>query len=370
MQLLHRVAGFSLAEANNIRKLAAKKEFNTKEIKKFKKEFFEHCRKTIGNNDAIKLWNVIKEFTSYSFNASHAISYTYLFFQVLYLKNYYPRQFFASLLSNTDVGITKDRKKGSEKNKLYKYINEARRFNINVYGPDINKSGMGFTIEKDGIRFGLSKIKEIKTSAEEIIEKRPFKSFDDFIEKISGKVHKGKIIKLIQAGCFDSLMERQAVKGRFNSIRKEKVLDTNKTFLEDSVDAFGFILLHPFFFEPVKDFLLKRYCSSSLQLSQYNRWERVRVCGIILEIQEKMTGKSAAVVKMEDHRGDIYIYLDKAGMQHFKSVLKPFNIVFVDGRLMGGNRVLCYGDKDKVFNITEKIQSFLEIEECKSGMLL
>jgi len=371
MRLLHKIAGYSLVEADNIRKLAAKKIFSKRKAKKFRKEFMKRCAERIGRDDAKRLWDIIGEFTQYSFNKSHAVSYAYLFFQVLFLKNYHPGPFFVSLLSNTATGTIKDRKHGSEKNKLYRYINEARQYGLKIFGPDINRSGIGFGIEKKGIRFGLSKIKGIKgPTAEEIVSKQPFSSFNDFMNKVSGKVHKGKVVALIQAGCFDCFADRNTIKRTFNSVRKDQVFTLKKTFVEDSVDAFGFILLHPFFFEPVKEYLLGRYCVSSQQLQKFDRWERVNVSGIILNVEIKMSGKSAMVVKLQDHRGDMFIYFDKGAKEKFLPILKPFNILFVNGRVMGTNRILCYAEKDKVFDITKKIGELMEDKSCRRRGLI
>jgi len=300
---------------------------------------------------------------------SHAVSYAFLFFQVLYLKNYYPGQFFASLLSNTATGVKKDKKRGSELNKIYNYINEARRYQLRVIPPDINKSGSGFTLENKGhaIRFGLSKIKGIKgPSAEEILSKRPFSSFTDFLDRISGKIHKGKIVSLIQSGAFDALGDRHSIKRLFNSQRKEQVFDLEQSFVEDAVEAFGFILLHPFFEDKVRDFLMKQYCITSVQLADFNRWERAGVAGVIIEIDTPMSGKSTKVLKVQDHRGGITIFLDAEADKRYASTLKPYSIIFVSGRSMGNNRVLCQGGKDKIIDITKKIDSLVENEKCRT----
>ena len=369
MQILHRVAGYSLVEADNIRKLAAKKLFKESQVKDLAKEFVRRCGKNIGKDDARELWKIIKEFTKYSFNKSHAISYAFLFFQTMFLKNYYPGHFFASLLSNTATGVKKDKKRGSELNKIYSYINEARRFDLKILPPDINKSGIGFTMENKGrsIRFGLSKIKGIKdSSAEEIISKRPFTSFPDFLERISGKIHKGKIVSLIEAGSFDSLGERLSIKRQYNSLRKDQVFNLEQSFVKDAVDAFGFILSHPFFESKVRDYLQKRYCITSLQLKDFNRWERTGIAGVIVDIDTPMSGKSTKVIKVQDHRGNISIFIDNEADKRAGDILKPFNIIFVSGRNMGSNRILCQGSKDSIVDITSKINGLVENEQCRT----
>jgi hypothetical protein len=83
-----------------------------------------------------------------------------------------------------------------------------------------------------------------------------------------------------------------------------------------------------------------------------------------------MSGKSAIVLKIQDHRGDMFIYLDKDAATRYKGILKPFNVVFINGRLMGGNRILCYESKDKIYNITEKIAKLLEDKSCRRKALI
>jgi DNA polymerase-3 subunit alpha len=368
-KILNQVAGYPLVEAETIRKMAAKKIFETdKNLRvKFKKEFLKRCTKELDREDAKDLWKIIGEFTKYSFNKSHAVSYTYLFFQVLWLKNNYPGPFFTSLLTNTSSTVIKQRKKGTELNKLYGYINEARRYGLKILGPNINKSGLGFTLHKKDILFGLAKIKGIKEpSVEEILEKRPFSTFSDFVNRISNKIHKGKIVSLIQAGAFDCLDDRQSIKRQFNSIRKDQIFNLKESITQDSIDAFGFILLHPFYEDKVKEYLIKKYCTPSQQLQKFNRWERVGIAGIIVSITTPMSGKSTKVLKIQDHRGDMFIYLDREADKRYSGILEKMNIVFVNGRLMGSNRILCNGSKDKIFNITEKIGKLSESTSCRN----
>jgi len=370
MRIFHLV-GYTLIEADRYRKLAAKKMFKDVEVKKLKKDFIKRASKKMDKEDATDLWKIILSFTKYSFNKSHSVAYTYLFFQVLYLKNYYPKEFFCGLLSNTTTATIKDKKHGSEQNKLNRYIGEARKYGVKILPPDINASKTGFIIGEDGIRFGLDKIKTIKgASAEEIIKKQPFTSFQDFIKRISGKVHKGKIVNLIRAGVFDCLEQRQAVKRQFNSIRKEQIFDLKKSnVIKDATEAFGFVLYHPFFNEDVKSYLLSMYCISSHQLRKFQRWNSVCVAGIILSVETRMSGKSSKVVKIQDHRGDVFVYLNKETDKKFSKYLEKHKIIFVQGKLLSDNKILCYNEGE-IIDITSKVEDKMGGALCQSGILV
>ncbi len=143
-----------------------------------------------------------------------------------------------------------------------------------------------------------------------------------------------------------------------------------KSIVEDSIEAFGFILLHPFFNNKVKKYFLMHYCTTSQQLDTYERWDKVSVAGIVINVDVKMQGKSAIVLKIQDHRGDMFVYLDNEAKKRYKSILKPFNIVMIHGRIMGGNRLLCYGSKDKMFDVTERITKLLGDKKCQRKTLM
>jgi DNA polymerase-3 subunit alpha len=358
MKIFNQVAGYTLVEADKLRKLAAHKLWKEGDVQNLKKDFIKRVTLKLGYEQAIELWKILREFTKYSFNKSHAVSYTYLFFQILYLKNYYPKEFFASILTNTSLGIIKDRKAGSEKNKIYQYINEARKYNVKILPPDINKSNIGFTIVKEGIRYGLAKLKGVKdATVEEIIKARPFDSFNDYLNKAKGAPsYVGKVVPLIESGAFDNIENRNTAKRIYNSVKKKEIFDLKQSYLKDSLKAFGFILEHPFLNEEVKKYLQGRYCVPSNQLKNFNRWESVGIAGLVIEFKAAMGGKSAGVIKLQDHRGDMFIYLDKTAISKYLEIIKDLNILIIKGKLMGGNRIICYADKDgRIADITNSV---------------
>lgn len=182
---------------------------------------------------AEEIFYQIKKFAGYGFNKAHAIEYSMDAAMSMYLKHYYPIEFMASLLSNTPNAVN-PRDHG---NKFVDYFSEAKRMKIKVLPPNINTSNDRFTPTKDGIISGFGFIKELGDKAiEEIIKKRPFSSFNDFLMKISGKaVNKSAMFALIYSGCFDeflhidgnknNLVNRYDLIKHYASLRKIKDLE-------------------------------------------------------------------------------------------------------------------------------------------------
>ncbi len=154
---------------------------------------------------AEEIFYQIKKFAEYGFNKAHAVEYSQDAAMAMYLKRYYPIEFMASLLSNTPNAVNpKD-----HANKFVDYFSEAKRMKIKILPPNINTSNDRFTPTKDGIISGFGFIKELGDKAiEEIMQKRPFSSFNDFLMKVSGKaINKSAMFALVHAGCFDEFLD-------------------------------------------------------------------------------------------------------------------------------------------------------------------
>jgi len=164
---------------------------------------------------ADELFSQIKTFAGYGFNKSHSIEYALIAYQCMYLKNYYPLEFMASLLSNTP---NKMDIKGEE-NKFIDYFFESKRMGIKILPPSVNKSQFKFFVSDKNIQAGFCYIKGLGEKAiTEMVKKRPYKSFRDFLTKVDGRsVNKSAILALIHSGCFDEFLE-------INNNRKNLVL--------------------------------------------------------------------------------------------------------------------------------------------------
>ncbi|WP_372508483.1 DNA polymerase III subunit alpha [Salinibacterium sedimenticola] len=200
MAIAQKVAGFSLGQADILRRAMGKKKKS--ELDK-QYEGFSGGMKERGFSDAaIKaLWDILLPFSDYAFNKAHSAAYGMISYWTAYLKAHFPAEYMAALL--TSVGDSKD--------KLAIYLNECRRMGIKVLPPDVNESIGFFAAVGDDIRFGLGAVRNVGFSVVELIraareEKGRFSSFDDFLKKVPiGVTNKRTIESLIKAGAFDSL---------------------------------------------------------------------------------------------------------------------------------------------------------------------
>lgn len=204
MDIFKKLAGFSLGQADLVRRAMSKKHLD--EVLAEKQAFLygdesrniDGCEKRgIDLIEAEKLFERITEFAKYAFNKSHAAVYSYVSYITAYLKHHYPAEFLSCVMDEAKL------------EKLPLLIRECERYGIKVLPPSINESNAYFTVCNDKeIRFGLSKIKSVGKSGEVIIEARkegPFVSIKDFLKRC--KVDKGDLEALVKAGAFDSFTE-------------------------------------------------------------------------------------------------------------------------------------------------------------------
>ena len=176
MQACVHLGGMSWSEADKVRKVIGKKRDAT-ELDEFKDKFINGASKHISEKKAQSLWHDFEAHAGYSFNRSHAVSYSMLTYYTAWLKTYYPLEFMFSVLKNEN---DKDAKTG--------YLIEAKRLNLKILLPDINNSNVYFSLKDNAMQFGLADIKFISDSiANKIIEKRPYENYSDFIQKASAK---------------------------------------------------------------------------------------------------------------------------------------------------------------------------------------
>tara|TARA_Y100000310_G_scaffold345809_1_gene470277 strand:- start:2604 stop:4106 length:1503 start_codon:yes stop_codon:yes gene_type:complete len=207
LEVFHKIGGFSLEEADEIRNLmkrlgkAEKAEEDLKRWDVVVKKFVKGATKNeIKQKMALKIAEDLKMFSSYSFNKAHATSYSYIAIITLYL-SYYFREYFYSALITDETGSS-----------LSEKLVKIRTQGINIVPPDINKSDINFSpISSDSISFGLRSIKGVsETSSGYIVENRPYKSFLDFVFKTRSRTVTSAVIKaLISVGVFDEFFDNR-----------------------------------------------------------------------------------------------------------------------------------------------------------------
>ncbi len=211
MQIFQFLAGFSLGEADLVRRAMGKKDKKT--LMAQKEKFINggisdtNGSKIVGcvNNGipaeiAAEIFSKMEGFASYAFNKSHAAAYATLAYQTAWLKKYYCKEFICALLNNRLNKI----------DEITKYVIYIKDKGMKLFPPDINKSKTAFSVENDGIRFGLSALKGSGQAAiDEVIGERtkngPFADFADFIMRCAGVINKRIVEGLILAGAFDSM---------------------------------------------------------------------------------------------------------------------------------------------------------------------
>ena len=216
MRIANVMAGFSLAEADVLRKAVGKKDaaLIKKELKRFvdRGVALGHPAKLMGELSA-----QLETFGRYGFNKSHAVAYSVLGYQTAWLKTHHPAEFMAALLSS-EIGST---------DKVVQYINEARELGITVLPPDVAESGFKFTVVGDKrIRFGLGAVRNVGAGAiESIITARAagrFRSLEDFVKRIDPRLCNKRVLEsLIAAGACDAFGHRAQLVAALDQVLAE-----------------------------------------------------------------------------------------------------------------------------------------------------
>ena len=216
MQIFQYLAGFSLGEADLVRRAMGKKDKKTLLAQKDKFIYggtsdvngshIDGCVKNgISAEVASKIFADMEGFASYAFNKSHAAAYATLAYQTAWLKKYYIKEFICAILNNRLNKI----------DEITKYVLYLKEKGLKVFPPDINRSKTVFSVENDGVRFGLSALKGTGQAAIDLVIRERsqnglFEDFPDFISRCATLLNKRMIEGLIYAGAFDSMGVRRS----------------------------------------------------------------------------------------------------------------------------------------------------------------
>lgn len=361
MKIAQELAGFTLGEADVLRKAIGKK---IKELLLEQKEkFIEGCKRNqIPEEVARKIWNWIEPFGSYSFNKSHSVAYAIIAYQTAYLKAHFPVEFMASLLSTKKADVER----------IAFLIEESKRMGIEVLPPDINESYREFSVVpgKNQIRFGLLSIKNVGENTVEAIlkerkERGPFQSFADFLLRMNPKdLNKKTMESLIKAGVFDKFGERNQFLQNLESI-----LEWHREFYrERQVQQIGLfqkithstpqICLKPVPPATKKEKLiwekelLGLFVSSHLaedyekvfekakvfpltQITQRLVGKVVKVGGVITAVKKIITrnGSPMYFTKIEDGKGQVEMVVFPAVLMKKPQVFQEHKVIIATGRV-------------------------------------
>jgi DNA polymerase-3 subunit alpha len=205
MQIANRLAGFSLGDADLLRRAMGKKKHE--EMAAQREKFLAGClARKVPAKKAERIFDLMAEFAGYGFNKSHSCAYALLAYQTAYLKTHYPVEFMAAMLSS-ETGNT---------DKVVKYINEARGMGITVLPPDVNSSDVDFTPRGDQIRFGLRAIKNVgENTVKGILVAREslgrFSNTFEFCESVDSRLLNKRVLEsLVRSGAMDGLGAHRA----------------------------------------------------------------------------------------------------------------------------------------------------------------
>ena len=242
MQIFQQLAGYSLGQADMVRRAMSKKK--AKDIERERDAFIHGDKERnitgcvangIPAKTAEEIYNEIYDFANYAFNKAHAVSYAVVAYQTAWFKYHYTREYMAALL--TSVLDNSDKVAG--------YISECRDCGIALLPPDINRSADRFTVEEGGIRFGLVAIKNIgRGFIVSVMDQReksgPFTSLRDFCERMVGTdINKRAVENLIRSGAFDSLGARRSQLLKVYETVMDAVAESHRENLEGQLDFFS-----------------------------------------------------------------------------------------------------------------------------------
>ena len=371
MAIANKVAGFSLGQADILRRAMGKKK--PEEMVKLRAKFLEGAKQNkISDKKAEKLYELIQKFAGYGFNKSHAAAYAVVCYQTGYLKADYPTEFMAALMTS-DMG---------NQDKIVGYFTECRDLGIQVLGPDVNQSQKEFAVVVGAIRFGLAAIKNVGEGAVESVlairgNSGPFVSFFDFCRRVDlHKVNKRMLEGLIKAGAFDSLCAKraqlmamldQAIEDGA-AAQRERELGQTSIFGEE-VNGGGhevatveptlpdvpewdqsqrlkyereltgfYITAHP----------LTRYeaiihalsTATTAGLAELSDGKEVRLCGIIATVKSMLTkkGDRMAYVTLEDLQGTVEVIVFPDLFKNVGDLLAPERLVRLTATIDRGDK--------------------------------
>jgi DNA polymerase-3 subunit alpha len=370
MAIANTVAGFSLGQADILRRAMGKKK--PEEMEKLRVKFLDGAKRNkIPEKKAEKLYELIQKFAGYGFNKSHAAAYAVLCYQTAYLKSHYPTEFMAALMT-TDMGNT---------DKIMGYFTECRDLGIKVLGPDVNESQKNFAVADGAIRFGLAAIKNVGEGAVESIvairnETGPFASLFDFCRRVDlRKVNKRMLEGLIKTGTFDStgagraqlmaVLDQAIEEGA--AAQRERDLGQTSLFGEDHPasrvprpasrslpsipewdqaqrlkyerELTGFyISAHPL--SQYETTIGALSSATTADLAELPDGKEVKLCGIIATVKPMLTkrGDRMAYVTLEDLQGTVEVIIFPDLFKTAGALIAPERLVRITGAIDRGDK--------------------------------
>lgn len=421
METVRELAGYSYGRSDLVRRAMSKKKIKVMEEER---KYFIYGKKDEKGNEIIKgcinngipekvaneIFDGMIDFAKYAFNKSHAAGYALLAYQTAYLKQKYPLEFMAAVMST----VMNNHKK------LSQYIQDLKEMNIGLLAPSVNYSNGRFSVENNNIRYGLSAIKNVGKGLIEDIKKtrseNKFIGFRDFIERTNAsEINRRAVESLIKGGAFDDFkvtrsqllsvfeMEINGVHKRknnvaegqvelFNDIMKIERDDKDIPFVEELKDKYllefekevlGIYLSG----HPLHEFKEILENSITLNLSEINELDgnegiikdgdKITVGGMVTKINEKITknNNKMAFIEIEDIYDKIEIIIFPNVFRKYEDLLKDNIYFLIDGEIVFKEEELpkLIADKISLLTNSEKIKTkkiYLKIYELDKEQFL
>jgi DNA polymerase III subunit alpha len=407
MQIAQQLGGYSLGQADLLRRAMGKKD--PVAMEKQREIFVGGCTKNgIKSEIAIKLFDTMVQFAEYCFNKSHSQAYAFLTYQTAYLKTHYPVEYMTALLSSVS----------GEQDKVQGYIAECQTMGIDILPPDVNVSGNDFTADGQAIRFGLSGVRNVGEGAvQEIVIKRegggPYTSLQDFLARVDLRVvNKRALEALIKCGAclslnvsrrqalenLDSLVEgasrrqMELASGQMNLFSMGGAEAAAATVMQLQGDPAEFaeadlqIMEHELLGFYVTSHPLNRVANrlrlltthSLRDVSEASDGATVILGGLATGIEKKLTktNKLLGIVHMEDLLGKLEVVIYSEILEKLPpDVLQPQSLLLVKGKVKKGDdgeisvlasSVRRISDAALVNIHLQKEQNFAELHKLKS----
>ena len=392
MQIAQILSGYSLGEADLLRRAMGKKK--PEEMAKQKQRFMRGAEENqVPASQADFIFELVAKFAGYGFNKSHAAAYALISFQTGYLKAHHPVEFIAASMS-LDISNT---------DKLAVFYQDARRFEVTVRPPDINRSMADFDVEHGEILYALGAVRNVGMEAmKSVVEARqvggPFTDIFDFLERMDPRaVNKRALENLARAGAFDSIHpnRRQLVENAdllmayAQSVAAERASSQVSLFGEDQADAarprlsrvedwvgpdrldeefsaVGYYLSG----HPLEDMIavLRRkrvtLIAEAIPQAESGQAEAFRMAGMVRRRQERAsarTGEKFAFVSFSDPTGEFEVLFPPEQLRRCREVLEPGAAVILNVRAKASDgEVRFFGDA------AERIDSV--IDDAAAGL--
>ena len=369
MQLAQKLAGYTLGEADMMRRAMGKKKRS--EMAVHEEKFVDgSVGNGINRKKAEEIFKLMAQFADYGFNRSHSVAYAYVAFQTAYLKAHYPAYFYASVLSS----------EADNSAKIYKYANELKTTGLSLLAQDVNEIDAGFTPLSGSVRFGLTAIKGIgSTTVDSIISARKdgekFTSIFDFTSRLEqGTINRRGLESLVAAGAFDSINgsgdETSLWRAKLTAVIKPAIsyaqrrwddklrgqvdlfsgvensgVDvphelpdveawSEKEFSTREKDAVGFYLsTHPL--DSYSDVLKRLRIKTIADYADVIPGERITITGMVSRFQAKYSkkGNRFCIFRLEDQSGGVKTLGWADTYNKFSAILKDDALVVVEGKV-------------------------------------